>query len=59
MFLIIIFVLLEADWKERNSHASCVQETFRCCTKGRDSVGNIGDRWAGELDDLGGLFQPR
>jgi len=35
-----------------------VQEMFRCCTEGNGLVGNIGDRWMVELDDLGGLFQP-
>jgi len=29
---------------------------FRCCTEGQVLVGNIGDRWTVELDDLGGLF---
>ena len=35
-----------------------VQETFRCCTKGRGLVANIGYRWTVGLDDTGGLFQP-
>ena len=35
-----------------------VQEAFRCCTEGHGLVGNIGNRWTVELDDLGGVFQP-
>ena len=35
-----------------------VQETFRCCIERHGLVGNIGDRWTVELDDLFGLFQP-
>ena len=35
-----------------------VEETFRCCTEGRDLAGNIGDRWTVGLDDLRGLVQP-
>ena len=35
-----------------------VQEVFRCSTEGHALVGNIGNRWTVELDDLGGLFQP-
>ena len=35
-----------------------VQETFRYCTEGRGLLGNIGDRWVVELNNLGGLFQP-
>ena len=58
VFLIIVFIILAADGKEKNCHASCVQEIFRCCTKGRDLVGNIGDRWTVGLDDTGGLFRP-
>ena len=35
-----------------------VQETLRCCTKGRGLVGNIGGRCMVGQDDHGGLFQP-
>ena len=34
------------------------KKKFRCCTEGHVLVGNIGDSWTIELDDLGGLFQP-
>ena len=34
-----------------------VQETFRYCTKGHGSVGNIDGRWTVGLDDLKGPFQ--
>ena len=34
------------------------KKKFRCCPEGHVLVGNIGDSWTIELDDLGGLFQP-
>jgi len=33
-----------------------VQEMFKCCTEGYGLVGNIRDKQAVGLDDLGGLF---
>ena len=33
-----------------------VQEMFRCCIEGHDSVGNIGDMWMIGLDDLEDFF---
>ena len=34
------------------------QGMFKCRAEGNGLVGNIGDRWTFELDDLGGFFQP-
>ena len=36
----------------------CFRNKFRFCTEGHGLVGNIGDRWMVELDDLRDLFQP-
>ena len=34
-----------------------VQERFGCCTERHGLVGNIGDKWMVELDELRGFFQ--